>query len=393
MRLSSSMTGRVMLKDLSDEFIHSPEAVFPQGMLVDARVLSVNDENPDYIQIALSLRSSVVLGAAAQLELSKLKEGDVVSGTVHRITDFGVFVSIDETSLIGLSRKHVAASERTADLNDVYEVGDRVKALVMGISGHKISLGLRPSLFEGEGSEEDDDSSDSEEDEDEEGEEEEGDEEDDIVLVDDEEESEDEREIQAMIRDAALGDNSDDASDQSDVDDEEEEEEDDGDSDEEEEEEEEGEEASGDEDDVGIPLPRSKKSRIEPASTISAVKSSKLSSAPESMFNTTAQVGAADSMFVDWGNSFTPAAAVAQEEDTADSSDSDEDSEAESTSKTKSRKRPNDALREEEDIRRREVQSLRRDIDESLINMSFMCRMRSLPEPTTLPLQKTLSDC
>lgn len=299
------------------------------------------------------MRSSIVLGATAQRELSKLKEGDSVSGTVHRITDFGVFVSIDGTSLIGLSRKHLAASEKTSDLNEVFDVGDHVKALVMGISGHKISLGLKPSLFDGNESSSDDEGSVSGEGE---GDEEEEKEEEDIILVDSEEESDDERDIQAMIREASMGDGEDSNDDEDDEDAEEGSDEED----------EDGSEVS---DDFGTELPISKKRRAGDVEPISSKPSSKGLSKPalpttssSSMFSQPSSApltGAVGSLFVDWGSSFAPSSSKADADDSdndmeetngEDSDDSDRD-----TGKSKSRKRHADSLREEAEIRKKEV--------------------------------------
>jgi predicted RNA-binding protein with RPS1 domain len=283
---------------------------------------------------------------------------------VHRITDFGVFVSIDDTSLVGLSRKHLAASERTADLNDVFDVGDHVKAMVMGISGHKIALGLKPSLFEGnESSSDDEDGSDDEDEE----EEEEADEEEDIVLVDSDEESEDERDIQAMIREASMGDgeDSDEEADENDEDDDEDEDDDD------EEEEESGSEED-DEDDIGTEVPKSKKHRMgevpsaapKPVSNGLSKTTKTSASASTSIFSQAPAaplVSATGSMFLDWGNSFAPASS-SKAQDASDDDDmeeeagaNDSDESEEETSKGKSRKRHADALREEAEIRKKEV--------------------------------------
>lgn len=55
LRLSHAVTGHVLMKDLSDEFIDDPAAEFPMGKLVHARVLSVD-------QVLKSSNRAVVLG-------------------------------------------------------------------------------------------------------------------------------------------------------------------------------------------------------------------------------------------------------------------------------------------------------------------------------------------
>ena len=156
-RLSSQITGRVLIKELSDNFIESPMDVFTPGKLVKAKVISVTDnsqgdnENFEAIQVNLTLRDSIVNGDGGNEEFDSLNKGDIVSGTVHRVTDFGVFVAINGTSLIGLSRKAMAAPVDD-DLSAIYEEGDRVRAVVISkSSGHKIALGLKSSYFDDEG--------------------------------------------------------------------------------------------------------------------------------------------------------------------------------------------------------------------------------------------------
>jgi rRNA biogenesis protein RRP5 len=202
--------------------------------LVDALVLSVSDPSGS-TQINLSMRASVVHGKDNEAELQKLRIGAVVKGTVHRVTDFGVFVSIDETSLIGLSRKPMAVPSDATDLKDVYSVGGRVRAKILGISGSKISLGLKNSCFKVSNNEDEDDErvegADSMEGSD-----------DEQVLVD---ENSDDDDLQKLINEAALQSNS-------------EEEEEEGEDDEEDEEDEEEDEEETDGNDEGLPMKKQK---------------------------------------------------------------------------------------------------------------------------------------
>ena len=306
------------------------------------------------------MRSSIVLGATAQRDLARLKEGDVVDGTVHRITDFGVFVSILDTSLIGLSRKHLAASTSTADLNDVFDIGDRVKAKVMGISGHKVSLGLKPSLF-GNGDSDDDEQPDNMD----VAEENSDDSDDELVLVDEDQDSEEEHEIQEMLRAASMqaGDSDeegdeDDMEDGGDDNDEDEEHSDDDDECEESDDGDDSEEEDGREDDIGTVLPASKKARVlEATGSAGSSQASTLPSA--SVFTNTAGstslLGGSDTLFLDWGNSFQPPTTGASLEEDADASEDSDVNSDDEKEKSSGRKRGHDSLRAEADIRKREV--------------------------------------
>jgi len=155
LRLSSKISAIVLLKDLSDEYIREPSAVFPCGKLVTGRVLSVNHEE-NRAKMTLKV-SAIVKANASRKEIAALKKrldnassNSVVVGTVHRVTEFGVFVKINNTALIGLARRPMAvSSSESRDLRDIYNVGDVVRAKILDISieSEKISLGLKPSLF------------------------------------------------------------------------------------------------------------------------------------------------------------------------------------------------------------------------------------------------------
>lgn len=274
------------------------------------------------------MRKSVVHGKESEMEIQKLKIGEVVKGTIHRITDFGVFVSIDNTTLIGLSRKPMAASNETHDLKDIYSVGGRVRAKILGITGHKISLGLKNSYFEDEKQNEDD--SESEEDQ----------EENDLGLVDDGESDED---IQQLIRDAALQFESDDSEGEEDdhvV--------------------ESADEFEVDESDEGLPV---KKQKItdEPSSTVSTTPKNptieKIFPNNENSMSLNANPFAPQANTLFWGPSFQPAALTEAANESGDEEESSNESGSDNEDKGGKRKRNRNsaALKAEEEIRRKEV--------------------------------------
>lgn len=65
-------------------------------------------------------------------DLEKLHVGDTVSGVVKRVTNSGVFVTINDTSIVGLARRNVAISDAKSNklLSDEYTPGDVVRAKV-----------------------------------------------------------------------------------------------------------------------------------------------------------------------------------------------------------------------------------------------------------------------
>ncbi len=147
LRYSGSVSGRALLKDLSDTYVVQPSKEFPMGKLVTGKVISV-----DHLlgTVQMSLKPSVLVNdAKAKEEIKELHLGDVVKGVIQRVNDIGVFISIGGTSLVGLSRKAVALDNPNDLIQNVFRVGDMVKAKVLRVSATnlKIALGLKGIYF------------------------------------------------------------------------------------------------------------------------------------------------------------------------------------------------------------------------------------------------------
>ena len=167
------------MKDLSDDYVAEPGAALPCGKLVQAKLLRLNEKTR---QADLSLRVSDIAGdTRAAAELDALVVGDSVRGTVLRVTAIGVFVAIEGTSIVGLSRRAAAAAPNVEDLGALFEEGDVVRAKVLSVakSSKKVALGLKPSYFSKDTEDEDDDDDDDEDKDDDDEEEDEEDDDDD----------------------------------------------------------------------------------------------------------------------------------------------------------------------------------------------------------------------
>ena len=80
--------------------------------------------------------------AEMQKELfEKIKEGDVVEGTVKNVTDFGAFVDLGGVD--GLLHISEMSWGRVEHPKKVFKVGDQLKVLIKEISGSKIALSLK----------------------------------------------------------------------------------------------------------------------------------------------------------------------------------------------------------------------------------------------------------
>eukprot|EP00798_Chlamydomonas_sp_ICE-L_P000496 gene496-1903_t len=147
--LSRDVDARIKLCNLSDGYVESPQAAFPEGLLVEGTVISLACG-----QLELSLRTAQPGADKASRELKDFTIGDVVNGTVRRVETFGVFIDLPGSSIVGLA--HV--SELTDDkvggkdiTKGMFHPKQSVKAIVLRIDLEKgkMSLGMKPSYFEG----------------------------------------------------------------------------------------------------------------------------------------------------------------------------------------------------------------------------------------------------
>ena len=258
--LSRTVDGFVGLRHLSDEFVkvEAVSELVPVGSLVVARALPRKGVTRG--ALPLSLRRSDVEGGAylepeASLTFDALHAGMVAIGKVKSVTEFGIFVRLDGSTIDALCHKTEVSDRKVGNLSEAFPLGTAVKVAILKVNPEKkqVSGSMRRSrLDELEGDEDDavlvreelrrrkatkvDDEDEHEDEEDEEGEEGEGEGED-----EDEDEDEDEGEEEEV------GDMDDDDDDEGEGDGEEDEEEEDEEEDqaEPEEEEEEEEEEEG----------------------------------------------------------------------------------------------------------------------------------------------------
>ncbi len=84
----------------------------------------------------------VVQKAELQKELfEKIKEGDVVEGTVKNVTDFGAFIDLGGAD--GLLHISEMSWGRVEHPKKVFKIGDKVNVLIKEINGSKIALSLK----------------------------------------------------------------------------------------------------------------------------------------------------------------------------------------------------------------------------------------------------------
>lgn len=187
--LGRNVTARVMIAELFDSYIKDWTSRFTIGQLVEGIVTSVL---PHQNKVELSLRSepgkpnkikakstetTTTLSSSSQVKLGDLEQGDKVKAFVKSITEYGLFLQIEDSDLSGLAHKSQLSDDNSsADVVKAFNIGDKVKAKILKIDLEKkrLSFGLKPSLFDEEDFQ-DSDAKEGEEEEDEEEEEEEND--------------------------------------------------------------------------------------------------------------------------------------------------------------------------------------------------------------------------
>lgn len=147
--LGGQVTALVKIANLSDRFLKNWKDEFQIDQLVKGRVISVDAAAR---QVEISLKSSVVdEDYVPLLTFSDLKEGQVVTGKVRKVEDFGAFILVDNSANIsGLCHRSQMAEKPVKDATKLYKEGDAVKAVVLKVDAEKrrISFGLKSSFFD-----------------------------------------------------------------------------------------------------------------------------------------------------------------------------------------------------------------------------------------------------
>jgi ribosomal protein S1 len=106
------------------------------GTMFDVQIITADQQEEKLI-----VSEKAVFEKELQDRISKLKIGDVVTGTVSGIVDFGVFVKFGE--LEGLVHISELAWQRIEHPKDIVKVGQEVKCVVIGLDKGRISLSMK----------------------------------------------------------------------------------------------------------------------------------------------------------------------------------------------------------------------------------------------------------
>ena len=131
--------GLVHLTELSHERNVSPKSVVTVGEEIEVKILDLNEEEG---RVSLSLKATTP-GPWDGVE-QKLVKGDVVEGTVKRLTDFGAFVEV-LPGIDGLVHVSQISHKRIENPKEALKVGQevQVKVLEVNADAERVSLSIK----------------------------------------------------------------------------------------------------------------------------------------------------------------------------------------------------------------------------------------------------------
>lgn len=141
----------VELEDGIEGLIHISEMSWSKRIRHPSKVVSIGDQ-VDVMVLQIDLEKRRISLGMKQMEPNpweivneKYQVGDIIRGKIRNITDFGIFVGIEEgiDGLIHIS--DISWTERIKHPGDLYKKGDEVEAKILQINteGEKFSLGIK----------------------------------------------------------------------------------------------------------------------------------------------------------------------------------------------------------------------------------------------------------
>ncbi|XP_050380953.1 rRNA biogenesis protein RRP5 [Argentina anserina] len=142
--LSRKLDAKILVSNLSDGYIDDPEKEFPVGKLVTGRVSSVEPLSKR-VEVTLKSLSASSSSQSARNTLDSLHVGDIISGRIKRLESYGIFITIDNTNVVGLCHVSELSEDKKDNFETKYSTGERVTAKVLKVDKerHRVSLGMK----------------------------------------------------------------------------------------------------------------------------------------------------------------------------------------------------------------------------------------------------------
>ncbi len=139
--LEDGIEGLVHISEMTwNKRIKHPSKLVAMGDLIEAKVLGIDTENK-----RISLSTKQLEANPWDMVENQYPVGSVIKGNVRNITDFGIFVGIDDgiDGLVHIS--DLSWGQRIKHPSDRYQKGDEVEARVLSIDkeNERFSLGIK----------------------------------------------------------------------------------------------------------------------------------------------------------------------------------------------------------------------------------------------------------
>ncbi|MEO2047168.1 MAG: S1 RNA-binding domain-containing protein [Pirellulales bacterium] len=136
--IEEGIDGLLHVSDMSwTRKISHPSEVVEKGQEVECKVISVDQQRR---RIALGLKQLDEDPWATDIP-SRYQQGQLVTGNVTKITNFGVFVGLED-GLEGLLHISELAEHKVENPQDVVSVGDEIKVKILRVDSEERKIGL-----------------------------------------------------------------------------------------------------------------------------------------------------------------------------------------------------------------------------------------------------------
>ncbi len=147
--IEEGIDGLIHVSDLSwTERIKHPSEKYTKGEIIQAVVLRIDKENERF-----SLGVKQLIPDPWQEAYNNYPSGTVVEGDITNVTDFGVFVKLEE-GIEGLVHVSEISKDKVKTPVGMYEVGNVLRAIVINVSAKDRKIGLSVKTLEDEGEQE-----------------------------------------------------------------------------------------------------------------------------------------------------------------------------------------------------------------------------------------------
>jgi len=144
--IDEGIDGLVHISDISwTKRIKHPGEIYKKGDVVQAVVLDIEKGNERF-----SLGIKQTQADPWQTVAERYEVGKEITGTVTNITDFGIFVELEE-GIEGLVHVSEISKEKIKNPSEKYNVGDVITAKVMNINSDERRIGLSVKRLEADG--------------------------------------------------------------------------------------------------------------------------------------------------------------------------------------------------------------------------------------------------